>query len=130
MCQQISDGDLVDPRISEATGTRAYVGDECECVRVQVELAVLDQLHDGGGGNGLSDTSESEDRFRQHGLVLFHVGESVAACEDELAIPGDGERSSRQRVSLHKPAERTLNLFETRRSIRRVAWGTGEQEEG
>src|SRR5215469_17154476 len=118
MCQQISDGDLVDPRIPEAAGTRAYVGDECECVRVQVELAVLDQLHDGGRGNGLSDTSESEDRFRQYGLVLFHVGESVAACEDELAIPGDGERSSGESVSLHKPEERALDLFEARGRIR------------
>lgn len=77
---------------------------------VQFDLALLDQIHDAPGGDGLRNRGDPEDGVGGHRTAILAVRLAVGSGPRHLAVPHDGDTRSRNVVICeqvrHVPIER------------------------
>ena len=79
--KQLGDGHLP-RRGSTFAGLQVRLdADKLECLIIELELAVLDELEDGGGSEWLADTGNPEQRIGCHRLFHLHVGVTESSRE-------------------------------------------------
>ncbi len=90
--EELADGDLEKTGVHFLAGLEVgWVVEQFEGVVVEMQLAALLELEDGGGGERLGDTGDAEERVGLNGETFFEIGVAVAACVDEFSIAGEGE---------------------------------------
>ena len=107
-------------------------------VGVEVELALLDQLHDRGPGEELRDRAGAEERrLPVDGDALLDVGEAVALAEEDLAVLDDDDDGARdvRRAELrrHDAVEERLDVggrHRRRRPARAAAAAAADADRG
>ena len=93
MPQQVGDGHLAKPRVGRvALGQVRLVRQQVEHRRVEAELALLDQLQRGGGGERLGDAGDAEQRLRPHRLLFLDIRITKAARVNQATVLGHGQR--------------------------------------
>ena len=56
-------------------------------VAIEIEFALLDQLHHRGGGEQFRDRARAKQCLvRQHGLLRFEIGIAITLCEQDLSV--------------------------------------------
>jgi hypothetical protein len=79
-------------------------------VLVEVEPALLHQLHHRGRGEELAGGGYPEQRLvGDDGLVCLHVGLAVALCKEDFPVTHDGDRSTRDVVALELLGEEPVH---------------------
>ena len=96
-------------------------------IGIEVQLALLDQLHDGNPGEQLRHGTRPEQCLvRIDRLLLFDVREAIALCQDQLAIPCDRHGARRAAVAFHQRHDDTVDQrFERSRVIQVGRNGAG-----
>src|SRR6185436_7571244 len=74
---------------------------------IQLELALLDQPHDGGRRELLGYGREFKDCVRRDRRIIFEIGKPIAIHLDDFSIFDDYKRESRNTALLHL----VLNVF-------------------
>ena len=92
--EQMPDGDLLPPRIDGRSRCRGEVRNEWRNAIVELELAFLDELHDGGAGDRLGHAGDPEQRVRLHRRLVLDIRVTKAARVDQLAIAHHGNRAT------------------------------------
>jgi hypothetical protein len=87
---------------------------EGEHRRVQRQAALLDQLQHRDGGDCLGHAREHEASLRLHALARRHVGQPVAARQNEPPAAGHGERCTRDAGALEDVLDQGIEALETR----------------
>ena len=107
--EELEDRDGAEAGVDFLAGERAGVEDVEPCL-VEAELVLLDELHDGGGGESLGEAGDAEEGGGLDGAAGFAVGVAEAAGVDELSVSGHGEGSAGDLVigeeGFHQPVER------------------------
>ena len=111
MPQQVGDGHLAKPGVGRvALGQVRLVRQQVEHRRVEAELALLDQLQRGGGGERLGDAGDAEQRLGLHQLLFLDIRITKAARVNQATVLGHGQRRAGDLVvadeRLHQLVER------------------------
>jgi len=85
-------------------------------VAVQVDFALLDQLHHSGPGEGLGDGTRTEERgIDGDGLPSLYLGIAIAFGEKHLAVLHDGDHCARDVIALqfnrNEPVKEGFQIF-------------------
>ena len=100
-------------------------------VGIEVELALLDELHDRNPGKELGHGARPEQRLGHVDRNLFRdILVAVTLREDEFAVAGDGDRARRAVVVLHqRPDDAVDEGLELRLvvEVRRLRTGSGSE---
>lgn len=87
--EQFADGDRCEPRIDGRAGGRRQVAEKCEDLRIQVEPALLDELHDRDRRHGLRPARDADQRIGLDERPGRLVGIPEPAGVHEPAVLGD-----------------------------------------
>ena len=93
-------------------------------VGIEIDLALLDQLHDRRPGEQLRDRAGTEQRLRRiHRRALLRVLVAVALLEEHLAVLHDDDRGAGDRARLHlrvhEAVDERFHFFDGGRAARR-----------
>jgi hypothetical protein len=117
--EQVADGDARQTRIDANAGRRFEVFEDVECLLIERQLPLLNQLQNRQGGEALRHAGQTEERLRGGRLVRFVVLPAVAPGEEELAVADDGERHAGDAVPQHDLLDRRVERGEDGRRLAR-----------
>src|SRR4051812_5162770 len=112
----MTDGDLLPPRIDGRSRCRGEVRDKWRNAIVELELAFLDERHDGGAGDRLGHAGDPEQRVRLDRCLVLEIRVTKAARVEQLAIAHQSNRATGNAVRPHHIAHALLERPQSRYS--------------